>query len=85
MEGYVKLGFRDELAAISDIEERKAKYEQMVAEMYDSGKALGAATFFEFDDVIDPVDTRKRIVEALRSAPQAPHRDGKRLRWIDTW
>jgi hypothetical protein len=32
----------------------------MVAEMYENGKALNAATFFEFDDVIDPIETRRR-------------------------
>jgi acetyl-CoA carboxylase carboxyltransferase component len=85
IEGYVKLGFRDQLAAIADIEARKAKYEEMVARMYDESKAVNAATFFEFDDVIDPVDTRRRIVEALRAAPPPAPRDGKKLRWIDTW
>jgi acetyl-CoA carboxylase carboxyltransferase component len=85
MEGFVKLGYRDQLAAIADLEERKAKFERMVAEMYESGKALSAATFFEFDDVIDPVETRARVVAALRSAPAAPERHEKKIRWIDTW
>ncbi|HEY1709522.1 MAG TPA: carboxyl transferase domain-containing protein [Rhizomicrobium sp.] len=85
IEGYVKLGFRDQLAAIADLDARKAKYEEMVARMYDESKAVNAATFYEFDDVIDPLDTRRRIVEALRSAPPAPPRDGKKLSWIDAW
>ena len=85
VEGYVKLGFRDQLAAIADVKERKAKYEEMVARMYDEGKAVNAATFYEFDDVIDPMDTRNRVVEALRAAAPAPRREGKKLRWIDTW
>jgi len=85
IEGYVKLGFRDQLAAITDIAARKAKYEEMVAKMYDESKAVNAATFFEFDDVIDPVETRRRVVEALRAAPKPLRRKGKKLRWIDTW
>jgi acetyl/propionyl-CoA carboxylase alpha subunit/acetyl-CoA carboxylase carboxyltransferase component len=85
IEGYVKLGFRDQLAAITDLEARKAKYEEMVAKMYDESKAVNAATFYEFDDVIDPLDTRRRIVEALRAAPPAPPRNGKKLPWIDAW
>ncbi len=85
IEGYVKLGFRDQLAAIENVEARKAKYEEMVARMYEDGKAVNAATFFEFDDVIDPADTRHRIVEALRAAPPPPHREGKKLRWVDSW
>jgi acetyl-CoA carboxylase carboxyltransferase component len=85
LEGFVKLGFRDQLAAIADVQERQAKYEQMVAQLYEDGKALNAATFYEFDDVIDPVDTRRCIVEALRSRPEPPRREGKKLPWIDTW
>jgi len=36
---------------------------------YDQGKALNAATVFELDDVIDPADTRRWIVTALRETP----------------
>jgi acetyl/propionyl-CoA carboxylase alpha subunit/acetyl-CoA carboxylase carboxyltransferase component len=85
VEGYVKLGFRDELAAIDDLTERQARYEEMVARMYEEGKAVNAASFFEFDDVIDPVDSRRRIVEALRSTPPRPRGDGKHIPWLDTW
>ncbi|HEX4195860.1 MAG TPA: carboxyl transferase domain-containing protein [Caulobacteraceae bacterium] len=85
LEGFVKLGFRDQLAAIEDLGERQAKYEEMVAQLYEDGKALNAATFYEFDDVIDPQDTRQCIVEALRSSPPPRSRDGKKLPWIDTW
>ena len=85
VEGFVKLGFRDQLAAIEDPAARQAKYEQMVAQMYEDGKALNAASFYEVDDVIDPKDTRFRITEALRSAPTPPRRDRKKLPWIDTW
>ncbi len=85
VEGFVKLGFRDQLAAISDLGERTAKYEEMVAKMYEDGKAVNAASFFEFDDVIDPVDSRRRIIEALKSAPPRPPGDRKRIPWLDTW
>jgi acetyl/propionyl-CoA carboxylase alpha subunit/acetyl-CoA carboxylase carboxyltransferase component len=85
LEGFVKLGFRDQLAAIEDLGERQAKYEEMVAQLYEDGKALNAATYYEFDDVIDPQDTRRCIVEALRSSPPPRGRDGKKLPWIDTW
>ena len=85
VEGFVKLGFRDELAAIADLAERQARYEERVAAMYEEGKAVNAASYFEFDDVIDPIDSRRRIVEALNSAPPIPPRQGKRLSWVDTW
>ncbi|MGH7009284.1 MAG: carboxyl transferase domain-containing protein, partial [Caulobacteraceae bacterium] len=34
VEGYVKLGFRDELAAISDPKDRQARFEELAAAMY---------------------------------------------------
>ncbi len=69
LEGAVKLGYRNELAAIEDPEERRRVYEAKVAGMYDQGKALTAAELFEIDDVIDPADTRRWVVAGLRSAP----------------
>ena len=69
LEGSVKLGFRKELEAIADPTERKAKFNEMVATAYERGTALSAATLFEIDDVIDPAETRLRIVSGLRSLP----------------
>jgi acetyl-CoA carboxylase carboxyltransferase component len=85
LEGAVKLGYRNELAAISDPQERKAKYDEMVARMYERGKALSAASLFEFDEVIDPADTRRWIMAGLRALPPQAERTGKKLRWIDAW
>ncbi|HXJ80426.1 MAG TPA: carboxyl transferase domain-containing protein [Candidatus Methylomirabilis sp.] len=85
LEGAVKLGYRNELAAIEDPVARKRKYEEMVAAMYEKGKALNAATLFEIDDVIDPADTRRWIMAGLRSAPPPPPRIGKKHPWIDAW
>jgi acetyl/propionyl-CoA carboxylase alpha subunit/acetyl-CoA carboxylase carboxyltransferase component len=88
LEGQVKLGYRKELAAIEDVAERRAVFERMVAERYEHGKAINAATFFEVDDVIDPADSRRWIAAALASAPRATA-DGPgaaaRMRPIDTW
>ncbi len=57
LEGFVKLGYRDELAAIDDDDERESRYEEMVARMYEVGKGLSMADHFEIDDVIDPAET----------------------------
>ena len=57
----------------------------MVARMYDHGKAINAATHFEIDDVIDPFDSRRRVIEALRAAPAPPARTGKKRPCVDTW
>ncbi len=85
LEGAVKLGYRNELAAITDPAVRKAKYEEMVAGMYERGKALSTAAFFELDEVIDPAETRRWIMAGLRSAPPPEPRRGKKHAWIDTW
>ncbi len=84
LEGAVKLGYRNELAAIEDPEERKQTYEEMVARMYERGKAVNVASTFEIDDVIDPADSRRWITMALESAPQKL-RHGKKRPHIDTW
>ena len=85
LEGAVKLGYRKELEAETDPHKRKALYEQLVAKMYESGKALSTATYFEIDDVIDPAASRDWIMAALRSAPPPAPRPGKKRPCIDTW
>jgi acetyl-CoA carboxylase carboxyltransferase component len=85
LEGAVKLGFRRELEAIEDEAEREKVFEEMVARMYEHGKALNTATYFEIDDVIDPADSRRWIMTALESAPPPPPRTGKKRPNIDTW
>ena len=69
LEGAVKLGYRKELEAETDPHKRKELYEQLVAKMYESGKALSTATYFEIDDVVDPAESRRWIMAALRSSP----------------
>jgi acetyl/propionyl-CoA carboxylase alpha subunit len=85
IEGSVKLGYRDDLAAIEDPEERLEKYESMVAAAYERARAVNAAAFFGIDDVIDPADSRSWIVRGLRSLPPTPQRTGKKRSYVDTW
>jgi acetyl-CoA carboxylase carboxyltransferase component len=85
LEGAVRLGFRKELEAIEDEAERQQLFDEMVARMYEHGKALNTATYFEIDDVIDPADSRRWIIAALDSAPPPPPRQGKKRPMIDTW
>jgi acetyl-CoA carboxylase carboxyltransferase component len=85
LEGAVKLGYRNELAAIEDPDERTALYEEMVERMYERGKAVNTASTFELDDVIDPKDSRQWIMSALRAAPAPARREGKKRPCIDTW
>jgi acetyl-CoA carboxylase carboxyltransferase component len=85
LEGAVELGFRKELDAIDDPVARRARYDQLVARLYEKGKALSVATYFEIDDVIDPAETRHRIVSALRACPTPPARQGKKRPCVDAW
>jgi acetyl-CoA carboxylase carboxyltransferase component len=86
LEGAVRLGMRRELAAIEDPAERQRAYEATVAAAYERGRGVSMASYFEIDDVIDPVDTR-RWIEMLFDEPtpgwwQTP---GKRRPNVDTW
>jgi acetyl-CoA carboxylase carboxyltransferase component/biotin carboxyl carrier protein len=85
LEGAVKLGYRDELAALQDPAERKALFDEMVDRMYRHGKAVSTASHFEIDDVIDPLDSRAWITNALRSAPRPAPRQGRKRPCVDTW
>ena len=85
LEGSVKLGFRDVLAAIEDPQERKARYEALVAKEYERGGALNYATGFALDDTIDPAETRHWLGHLLASRrPPAP-RDTKKRAAVDGW
>ncbi len=85
LEGSVKLGYRNELAAIADPVARKAKFDEMVAAAYANGKALARGSYPALDDVIDPADTRRWIAGGLKALPPAPTRAEKKLRWVDSW
>ena len=65
--------------------ERRALFEEMVARMYEHGKAVNTASHFEIDDVIDPLDSRRWITAGLRAAPRRPPSPHKRRPSIDTW
>ncbi len=85
LEGQVKLGFRNELAAIEDPDARLARYEELVAAAYQRGKALAAGVSFQVDDVIDPADTRHYVSSALGSVPPPVPRQGKKRPFVDVW
>ncbi|MGA0879199.1 MAG: carboxyl transferase domain-containing protein [Ilumatobacteraceae bacterium] len=84
LEGAVRLGYRRELEAATDSEERERLFQEMVGRLYEHGKALSVATHFEIDDVIDPAETRRWIGAILESAPRQ-ERHGKKRPFVDTW
>jgi acetyl-CoA carboxylase carboxyltransferase component len=84
LEGSVKLGYRNELAAIEDPTARKAKFDEMVAAAYAHGKAMARGAYPALDDVIDPADTRRWIASSFVAHPVGPQPEKTRPN-IDTW
>jgi len=84
LEGSVKLGYRKELAAIEDPEERLQAYEERVARAYERGKAVNNANMFSIDDTIDPADSRWWVTSVMNSVRRTP-RSGKKRPFVDAW
>ena len=82
LEGAVELGYRKELAAAAEGEERDALRARLVAEQYEKGKAIQMAATLEIDAVIDPADSRRWLASTLESA-RLPEPGGGRF--IDPW
>ena len=85
LEGQVKLGYRNELAAIDDTRQRTDRYNELVDAAYERGKALNAGMSFAVDDVIDPADSRRWITAAFDAVPPPLPSAGKKRRNVDTW
>ena len=85
IEGAVKLGYRNDLAAIADAEDRRRAFDERVAEAYETARAVNAGAGGGIDDVIDPADTRRWIANSLRRLPPKAPRTGKKYAYIDTW
>ncbi|PRZ40867.1 acetyl/propionyl-CoA carboxylase alpha subunit [Antricoccus suffuscus] len=68
LEGAVRLGFRKELEAITDPQRQAQRYNELLEDMYQTGKATNIAAVYEIDDVIDPADTRALISQSLKIA-----------------
>lgn len=82
LEGAVRLGYKHELAAILDPAARDARYQELVAQAYEVGKAHNAASFVEIDDVIDPAETRTLIGLTLSGHRPRPSRA---IEFLDSW
>lgn len=85
LEGAVRLGYRKELEAISDETERAALEAKLIASAYERGNALNMASHVEIDDVIDPAETRARILSVIARTTSWRQRTGKKRPMVDTW
>ncbi|MDD5311693.1 MAG: carboxyl transferase domain-containing protein [Dehalococcoidia bacterium] len=84
LEGAVKHGFRKELAAVKDPEERDKLYKFLVEQAYAMGKAMNMASYMEIDSVIDPAETRRWVMRGLKSVPSSYKREAGRS-FVDPW
>ena len=87
LEGAVRLGYSKELdaAGIEGSAARESLFDKLVSAMYESGKALNVAMYHEIDAVIDPRDTRKWIMNGIRSMPPGKKGGKGKRPFIDTW
>lgn len=88
LEGAVRLGFRRELDAETDEIARQALFDTLVANLYEQGRAVNVASYFEIDDAIDPATTREWLAGLLDSVPReigSAVNETKRRPQIDTW
>ncbi len=88
LEGAVRLGFRRELEAATDEASRQALFDSLVSNLYEQGRAVNVASYFEIDDAIDPATTRQWLAGLLESVPTSigsTVTDSKRRPQIDTW
>ena len=82
LEGAVRLGYRRELEALTDPLERGALFDKLLGNLYAVGKANNVAAMLEIDAVIDPADTRRWVVQGLKTCGK---RTGARRRFVDGW
>lgn len=62
----------------------RQRRDDMAAQMRERSLALNTARNYTFDEVIDPAETRDRMIRTLRLIPRAAPRDRKK-HYIDTW
>lgn len=84
LEGAVKVGFKKEIEAVSNPDEREALYNKLVDRMYEQGKAINMASYMEIDSVIDPAETRKWLMRGLKSVPPR-FKPNDQNSYVDCW
>ena len=84
-EGLVRLGYGKELAAIADPDARSLREDQLLAQFYADGKAINMASHIEIDNVIDPTETRRWLLQGLQASRPPAARQATEHRFIDTW
>ncbi len=84
LEGAAAIIWKKELEAIGDESKRKQALEDKTAYLMRMNTALEVGGRFEFDDVIDPAETRDMLARTLRALPPPAPRAGRK-RTVDAW
>jgi acetyl-CoA carboxylase carboxyltransferase component len=84
LEGAAALIWKKELEAIADAAARKRALAEKTTYLMRQNTALEVGGRFEYDDVIDPAETRDMLARTLRALPPPAPRPGRK-RTVDTW
>lgn len=80
LEGAVTILHGRELEAIQDPAARASRHRELTAELKREHRAIETAGKFIYDDVIDPMDTRRILLSTLESLPAVqPRTERKRI------
>ena len=84
LEGMASILHKVALEAAPNAETRAQLHAGFTADLRRMNTSIETAGRFEYDDVIDPADTRRMLVETLNRLPPVAPRSGRK-RVIDTW
>ncbi|MYF07912.1 MAG: carbamoyl-phosphate synthase large subunit, partial [Rhodospirillaceae bacterium] len=84
LEGAARIIWKKDFEAIEDKAAREAAIREKTAWLMEQNTALEVGGRFEYDDVIDPADTRDILAKTLRALPAPPPRAGRK-RTVDAW
>lgn len=84
LEGAARIIWKKDFEAIADAAERADAIREKTAWLMEQNTALEVGGRFEYDDVIDPADTREILTRTLRALPAPPPRAGRK-RTVDAW
>ena len=78
LEGAVTILHKRELEAIEDLAQRALRHRELTERFKQEHRAIEAAGKLVYDDVIDPADTRRLLLNTLRTLEPAPPRSGRK-------
>ena len=84
LEGAASLVRRDEIRSAAGAGAARAIREDFATEVRARGSGLTAGRRYSFDDIIEPSETRQRLIALMRHAIPSPERHQKK-HYVDTW